>query len=85
MSEEENRVYFSKKDITFYGDTEKEKKLNEQLFDASLLIAQKDDEIKELNNIIKEVRELLKTTEIENSWFKAFKKKQLEILDRENK
>jgi hypothetical protein len=29
MSEEENRVYFSKKDITFYGDTEKEKKLNE--------------------------------------------------------
>ena len=54
MSKEENRVYFSKKDITFYGDTEKEKKLNEQLFDASLLIAQKDDEIKELNNIINE-------------------------------
>lgn len=39
------------------------------------------------DEIIKEARELLKATEIENSWFKQFKKKQLEILDKveENK
>jgi len=34
---------------------------------------------------IKEARELLKATEIENSWFKQFKKKQLEILDKVKK
>lgn len=36
------------------------------------------------DEIIKEARKLLKATEIENSWFKQFKKKQLEILDKES-
>lgn len=90
MSEEENRVYFSKKDITFYGDTEKEKKLNEQLFDASLLIAQKDDEIKELKNIIKEAREFGKLRKEmyerqENIIGQEVITSLLEILDKEDK
>ena len=42
-------------------------------------------QLQQKENIIKEVRELLKATEIENSWFKQFKKKQLEILDKGNK
>lgn len=57
---------FSTEDITFYGDNEKEKELNKKLFEDSLLIAQKDDEIRELKNqlqqkenIIKEVREYI--------------------------
>jgi len=41
--------------------------------------------IQQKENIIKEARKLLKETEIENSWFKQFKKKQLEILDKEDK
>lgn len=90
MSKEENRVYFSKKDLTFYGDTEKEKKLNEQLFDASLLIAQKDDEIKELNNIINELNNayckvITKCEEMKNNrWYmnvNAIKKYAGEIID----
>lgn len=41
------KLNFSKEDITFYGQ-KSEKKLKEELFDYSLLIVQKDDEIKRL-------------------------------------
>lgn len=89
------KLNFSKEDITFNG-TENEKKLKEELFDSSLLIAQKDDEIKELKNIIKEVREELNKIDgatyqgdtDKKTYYKYEQtriKKLLEILDKENK
>lgn len=45
--------------IVFKGETEKEKELNKELYECSLVIAQKDDEIKRLNNIINEFEQLI--------------------------
>lgn len=69
MNKNENTFPISKDDITFYGDTEKERKANEEIFDMSLTIAQKDDEIRalskeidRLNNILNELEKWLDET-----------------------
>ena len=98
MSKNENTFPISKDDITFYGDTEKERKANEEIFDMSLIIAQKDDEIRalskeieRLNNIIKETIEYIKEYgDTENIFIPTNISHKtsielLEILDKENK
>ena len=84
--------------IEFKGDNEKEKQLNKQIFDCTLTIAQKDDEIRELKdqlqqkeNIKKEIREYIKNNSyfkdnvVKTMIFKDYSNGILEILDKENK
>lgn len=83
--------------IEFKGDTEKEKELNKEIFNCTLIIAQKDDEIRELKdklqqkeNTIKEVRETLKEgleqfdiRRREEIYAEQYFENSLEILDKE--
>ena len=55
----DNIIEFSKDDITFYGDTEEERKLNELLFDSTMENDRLHQEINRLNNIIDELEEWL--------------------------
>ena len=63
---EEIYMELPKEKITFYGNTEEEKKANELLFDMGLELSALDDELKEkdkeidrLNNIINELTDLI--------------------------
>ena len=60
----DNYIELPREKITFYGDTENEKKQNELLYDMGLELSALDDELKEkdkeidrLNNIINECAE----------------------------
>lgn len=55
----ENGIIITDDDINFYGDTEKEKELNKELYHCCLDISTKDDEIKELKKENKALRQLL--------------------------
>lgn len=59
----ENGIIISDDDITFYGDTEQERKLNQELYHCCLDISAKDDEIAELRLENKALRQLLEWAE----------------------
>lgn len=63
----EHLVELPRDKITFYGDTEKEKKLNEELFDMGLELSGLYDENKSLRNALKQIKEYIKT----NSYFES--------------
>ena len=58
-----NGIIITDDDINFYGDTENEKELNKQLYHCCLDISAKDDEIKELKQENKALRQLLEWAE----------------------
>lgn len=80
----EHLVELPREEITFYGDTENERKANEQLFDMSLELSSLYDEndelhkeIDRLNNIINELEEFIINkdcwlVEVESNNYKPF-------------
>lgn len=58
-----NRMIISDDDINFYGETEQERKLNQELYHCCLDIAAKDDEIAELRSENAALRQLLEWAE----------------------
>ena len=59
LIEPKNEIPITKKDITFYGNTEEEKKANEMIFDLSMTIDRQQQELDQYKNNWEELKTYL--------------------------